>query len=332
MNMIIGFGNRTQKSNSKTKHTRDSKRYSKTSRNLKRMNCSPLVNGKPHSENTCYTHDILTKLRDAYNKNNPQTQIADFHPKDIWTELKTRLTNCKTEDCWLSQLPENEKKYLDKKIFRPDQPPEWRKNHNEWLSNYDIFDVLYQYEETYPNFEFLGPTSIDFDAKLSEKEHTCVTEEICKISLPALKKRGINKIGIVFNLDKHNEPGSHWTSMFIDFGKRIIYYFDSAANPTPTEITQLKDRLIDQGKQLHPKIHFTYHENFPHTHQHTNTECGMYSLFFIITMLTGMVENENPKLKPKRVSLKKRIEMFTEKKIPDKFVENYRGIYFNTPN
>ena len=37
----------------------------------------------------------------------------------------------------------------------------------------------------------------------------------------------IFQIGIVFNLDKHDQEGSHWVSMFIDLKRDGIYYFDS---------------------------------------------------------------------------------------------------------
>jgi hypothetical protein len=49
----------------------------------------------------------------------------------------------------------------------------------------------------------------------------------------------------------------------------------------------------------------------------------MYSLFFIITMLTGNTEFE------KNMSMKKRIELFKQKRIPDKMVWDYRDLYFN---
>ena len=33
----------------------------------------------------------------------------------------------------------------------------------------------------------------------------------------------INKIGIIFNLDKHDESGSHWVSMFINIKEGIFF-------------------------------------------------------------------------------------------------------------
>ena len=36
-----------------------------------------------------------------------------------------------------------------------------------------------------------------------------------------------NKIGVIFNLDKHDQSGSHWVAMFIDLENKFFFYFDS---------------------------------------------------------------------------------------------------------
>jgi len=305
-----------------TKSTR--KKYPiKMNNKNKTMNCSPLVSGQTISDDTCYTSNALLKIVNAYNKNNPTNKIVSTDPKIMLSELKIKLTHCKKEDCWLSQLPKSQQKYLDEYLFAPDKPNEWKKNSNEWLSNIDIFDVLKQYEKKYKNFKLFEPTPIDFDTRLPENNQQCVQEELCKIFLADLIKKNINKIGVVFNLDKHDQSGSHWTSMFIDIENQFIFYFDSADNDIPPEIKTLVKKIKLQGKQLNKPIQFKYYNNKNHRHQSSNTECGMYSLFFIITMLTGKTEfNNNMKVSDK-------LHLFRQKKIPDKYVEKYRNIYFN---
>ena len=32
------------------------------------------------------------------------------------------------------------------------------------------------------------------------------------------------KIGIVFNLDKHNQPGSHWVALYTDLKANQVYF------------------------------------------------------------------------------------------------------------
>ena len=126
-------------------------------RNFKKLNCSPFVDGKTQVEDSCIPDDILIKIRNEYNKDNPYSQINSTHLNEIWYELKTRL-QCKSEKCWLNELHnEDLKKKLEKTIFAPNEPPEWKHNPDEWLSNYDIAAVLKQYAETdkYKYFAFI---------------------------------------------------------------------------------------------------------------------------------------------------------------------------------
>jgi hypothetical protein len=315
--MVFGFG--------KTKHKpHDTKKHNKT----KKMNCSPMVKGKTVNIDTCFTSESLNIIKNAYNKNNPGTKIEHTDPIMILGGLKEKLNNCQTEDCWLNILPDKEKRYLDEYIFAPDQPHNWTANPNEWLTNIDIFAVLKQYMKTYKNYVIIGPTPIDFNKRPKDHGGKCVWQDLCTFSLESYIKKKINKIGIVFNLDKHNEPGSHWTSMFIDINNRFIFYFDSAANATPTEIIELKNEVIKQGKLLKNPIKFKYYQNSPHEHQKSNTECGMYSLFFNIVMLTGQI-NSGDKLRD--IGYKSRIRLFKKGKISDKYVEALRNVYFNRP-
>jgi len=82
------------------------------------------------------------------------------------------------------------------------------------------------------------------------------------------------------------------------------------------------NRIIAQAKKLN--MEFTFYSNRGHSHQNSNSECGMYSLFFIITMLTG----ETPFTKGV-MSVKARRNMFLKAKIPDKTMFGYRRLYFN---
>ena len=70
-----------------------------------------------------------------------------------------------------------------------------------------------------------------------------------------------------------------------------------------------------QGIHLKDKerIEFTYDENHPQEHQMEDTECGIYSLYFIIHVLEDK-HNE---------------EYFKTHTITDKCVEKFRKIYFN---
>jgi len=302
------------------------KRFVKKSKNftLKKQVCSPIVNGKTQIEGSCFTPAALEQLKIHYNKNHPNNPIKESRPQELWNEFRKRLFSCRKEDCWLKEIDDKEmRENLEKFLFAPSQPKEWKKNPKEWLSNFDIIEVLHQYELTHPSFKVIGPTPIDFDSRPTDQDEKCVWEELCNFDIKRYYDSGKTKLGIVFNLDKHDEPGSHWVSLFVDLEDKFIFYLDSAGNKIPREIRKLVKRIKKQGLSHIPLLDFKFYENYPLEHQMGNTECGVYSLYFIITMLTGETEHKSLTNKTEK------IRFFKEKRIPDKYVSKYRKIYFN---
>jgi hypothetical protein len=110
-------------------------------------------------------------------------------------------------------------------VFAPKSPESWKKNNNEWLSTSDIQSVLTQYEKAYPEFKFIGPCASDY---YFMENGQCVSPELCNLNVNTEPHK---YIGIVFNLDVHDGPGTHWVSVFIDLPKQTIYYFDSGGDP-----------------------------------------------------------------------------------------------------
>ena len=279
---------------------------------FKKLRCSPKEKNKINRF-TCYTNDSLYKLRDQWNKNHSNKLIKTNDPKEIHSMLSSYLSIvCKTESCWLKQTKDFGK--ISEDIidsFAPVTPSEWKTNPNEWLSSVDIDKVMNQYKKAYKCFEFIGPSPIDFDTKTSHGE--CVWNELCNFSLANQIKKGKNKIGIIFNTDPHNKSGSHWISLFINIKKKVICFFDSVGTKPSKEIIKLVNRIIDQGHKLNPKINFKFENSDGIEHQYKNTECGIYSLFFIIHMLQDKT-SEN---------------FYKNHIIKDDQIQNYRKIYFN---
>ena len=291
-----------------------------------KMNCSPAVKGFTPVKDSCITMPILIQLRDYYNNNYPNSRITSDEPNVIWNELKDnmeKMKQCYKEDCWLNLIEiYNKRKTIDDYLFAPDQPASWKKKPHTWLNTTDIYKVLRQYEYRYPNFCTIRPTPIDFDTKIGGYNgSSCVTDELCKFDVNEQLSLKKTKIGIVFNLDEHDEPGSHWVSLYIDLDDNFAFYMDSAGDSTPTEIKKLVERIQEQCLMVNKKIKF--YENHPMQHQYGSTECGVYSLFFIITMLTG--ETDLHKFK----SVKHKINFFKNKRIPDKYISKFRELYFN---
>ena len=295
----------------------------KTKYTLKRMNCSPAVKGKTVSRDSCLTPEILRKVKDYYNMSHPNTPITKDAPSKIWISLKQRLKTCDKEDCWLDLITDDEvRNTIDSYIFAPDQPSSWKNKPNKWLSTNDIHKILLQYQVSHPNFRVIRPTPLDFDAKIGEeKQKKCVTEELCNFDLNNEINNGKTKFGLVFNLDKHDQPGSHWVALYIDADSQITYYMDSVGDSAPIEIQNLIGRVKEQASLI--GIDITEHETHV-SHQRGNTECGMYCLYFIITMLTG--ETEDTTLN----TMDDRIALFKGSRIPDKYISEFRNKYFNT--
>jgi hypothetical protein len=279
---------------------------------LKKINCSP----KPKDELndfTCYTNRSLYKLRDLWNARHPDVKINSNSPKEIHRLLSEKLQKvCNKESCWLKQVTEFGPVGSDMAgSFAPESPQEWKKNPNEWLSSEDIIKVMKQYEKAYKCFDFIGPSPIDFDTRKLYGE--CVWDELCNFSLKDQIKNGKTKIGIIFNTDPHNKPGQHWISMFINIKKKTIFFFDSTGDKPVPQIKVLVDRIIEQGMNLKHKIKFNFDSNAGIEHQYGNTECGIYSLFFIVHMLEDKMTEHY---------LKTHI-------LKDDYMNKFRHIYFN---
>ena len=90
--------------------------------------------------------------------------------------------------------------------------------------------------------------------------------------------------------------------------RKIFFYFDSTGDKIPDELIQFYNNLNNQ-------ITLKYKSNEGHKHQYKNTECGVYCLYVLISLLTG---NES-------------IKNLTTKKIKDDEIEKYRSVFFNRP-
>lgn len=255
--------------------------------------CSPSLENK---EISCLDYDLLLKIAGILNKYN--YDIRMFKSKyALHKEISDKIgekTDCETEKCWetisflKSELSDTEREDFEKS-FRPEKPESWKKNPNTWLSTVDINRVMEQYEDAYPNFQYLGANPIDFNKKI--KTNKCVVDELCKLDIKSVKKDGKDCLGMVFNTDPHNESGEHWFSLYIDLlgknvkGKPYIYYFDSLASKPKNEVVEFVKEVQEQCLDLNKGIKFLYNDI---KHQHKNTECGVYCLHFLVSMLKGI--------------------------------------------
>ena len=247
--------------------------------------CSPLSKSK--SSNTCFSREALLRIASSWNRHHTSSKDKIKISKNnrvLWNTINKRFDKyCDEESCWLEQ------DFIDKEIkkslahhFKPKMPQQWAKNPNEWLTTVDIRNVMKQYDKKFPHFLFIGPVPIDFDASY-DTMGTCIVNELCKINVKQLTENSINKLGVIFNTDPHHKSGEHWIALFIDLRKGI-YFFDSYGIKPPKEVFALMKRIQNQGKKLGKKLEMKYNMI---QHQFKNSECGVYSMNFIIELLHG---------------------------------------------
>ena len=277
----------------------------------------------PHLKNvavSCISLDILINMVHTHNKyiNNGKNKIitdsnyATLYPnkykKYLYHQLNKEYSDkCTTPQCWMTlefiqHMSNIAKQELLKYTFRPKSPY----GKFEWLSTHDINDVLVQYERKDIQFKSFGSVPMDF-AKFSY--------EITNADYQLLYDMGIRKIGVVFNLDNHDQGGSHWVALFCNFSTGEIYYFDSVGVRPRAPIRKLMNIqykfLLSIGfKKSNIRMDWNKIQC-----QFKNTECGVYCLLFIIKMCTGV-----------------NFYTFCKKKINDDKVNECRAVFFDKKN
>ena len=183
-------------------------------------------------------------------------------------------------------------KLIRHESFRPDQPPEWQANPITWLTNFDIDDVMEQYEKVKKNqFKYFGALPADFykqpdycDSGMRSNGGTVK----CDIPLKNLIQRKIYNMGFVLNFDKHDQGGSHWTSIFAclkpDNKMYGIYFYNSTTGAPPKDIKDFIDHLKAEVDKLNLSKPINIYKNTKQ-HQYKNTECGVFSIYFITQAL-----------------------------------------------
>lgn len=254
--------------------------------------CSPSHKEIYDKTKTCYTKKQLELIAKKYNKSVTQNKIkVNTLKKELLEQLHTILQTHESKWPQLSfmgNIKDDTKEDLIES-FKPEKPKEWKINKRQWLNTYDIMEVMEQYEDKYRSFKFLGVFPIDFEHKINGNH--CVSPVMCNFDLKRMLDNRITQCGAILNLDYHYQSGSHWVCMYIgliphnpNFG---CYYIDSGASKAPKEVhdffKRIKQQINDQYKK-EDADNFKFREN-KKQFQFKNTECGMFSMYFMIQFL-----------------------------------------------
>ena len=319
---------------------------SETTDNIKNIDsagfaCAP---GKNTIGGSCYDVVALVKIANAVNQslleecsgksNNEQClfkKISIPHisviennvevQESILKQITTVLGN-DCHACWLDHPKITLALNRDEKFYT--FAPEYGQG-GDWLDTNQIDNVMAQYEHVYPEFQYLDTVPLDFDKLPILKLHNFVPD--------SKKYPGKTKFASVINLDPHTMGGSHWVSIFVDTVKPSVYFFDSVGKRPPPEIeammvrignyfrktheTVMKTQQLYRDRQQHQDIELNLWQGIdvrhnPIQHQYKNTECGVYSINFIVRSLKGET-----------------FDNIIQNKLSDAKVEKCRKKYFN---
>lgn len=273
--------------------------------------CAP---SKNYSNGSCFTIESLIKMCQAYNnkihekKFTGKTILIKRNKKYLVHELTKRLEDvCDDQICWLKQdfIKEINDMDAQENTFRPEGP----QGRFTWLNTTNIDEIMSQYEKKYADFKFFGAVPIDFDSLPGYG--------IRELDFDQLIKSKIYRIGFVFNFDEHWQSGSHWVAMFADLKKAQIFYFDSYGGRPKKRIRNLVNRIskwcynryilqkdasadtdsmteasfMNPGKPNYIEKEIKDIKFNMNRHQFKNSECGVYSINFILRLLKGETFN-----------------------------------------
>lgn len=266
--------------------------------------CAP---NKKYSDCSCFEHDELIKIAVSYNEHFPEKQFKIPKTKCELVEIlqKKLEKKCDNQVCWLKQrFIKSIQDQNIKQTFRPIGPSK----KNEWLSTTDIDKVMEQYHSVYQDFLYLGTFPSDF----MELDILGMKN----LDFDDLINKGKTRLGMVINLDEHNQSGSHWVALFVNLkkikNKYQIYYFDSFGGGPLKKIKYFINMVVKYliKKEYNVDIPIKYlkqafekknklSKNIQHKlnildmkyntiqHQIKNSECGVYSMNFILRLLKG---------------------------------------------
>jgi len=239
-------------------------------------------------------------------------------------------TNLKWDDIITGFVPHG----LNHNTFKPLGPSK----KYEWLNTNHINQVIHQYHVMNDDFLFLGTVPYDFE--------DLPILGFNDIDFNELYKNNKKKIGLVINLDEHYKSGSHWVGLFANLEKNQIYYYDSTGRKPLKRIRKFINKIMkfmykrnfEDNLSINKLINYInenknnksvlkeYNElynilnNFDIKynniqHQFKNSECGVYSIHFIIKLV-----NDND------------FENVINNIINDDDMHKYRNIFFRNVN
>lgn len=240
----------------------------------------------------CSPYIVINKIKEL-------TNTKGLPDKEAKSQALVKY-NCTTEICVLKhpevrQTIGSSVDTLIEEGFKPEGP----RDNTQWFSNTNIDDILAQNQKKYTERHFLH---IPF--QMIDFEDEKVNSELARLDWPAKYKEGYRTFGTVFNTDNSRGRGKHWFAMYGSFedadaaaGTYTLEYFNSAGDKIIPSIREWMERTVAKWlPNFAPTpiiaVNATEIEN-----QKDNHSCGSYSLYYIISRLSGVPYQDFENLK-----------------------------------
>ncbi len=168
------------------------------------------------------------------------------------------------------------------------------------LNNFNIDETLQRWARVFTSFFPYPFAMMDFDRTgepFATIDPVAVLAGEIPINLgPGLEetRRPCQTLGCVVNTDVSTGKGKHWVAVFVDCrgpGGWTVEYFNSAGRPPPKAMTnwmeRTRARLATARKSGKTDGAVTAVAVTDVAHQESQTECGLYALFYIRRRLEG---------------------------------------------
>lgn len=240
------------------------------------------------------TNDLEVDIKNLKTLN-PKSISAINIKKKVIEELKNKVPDakkCTSESCVIKNISNistvedvTKLRNIMDKNFNIEGP--W--DNKTWLNDKNIDTTLKQLTKKYPHFHMLPYKMLD---EFVDSTNILNNTDFYNFHL----KDKYKKVGFIANQDTRAGSGIHWVAVLIDFDPPgpspgsytnpiTIEFFNSAAGPIYKEVVIWASK-VQRDIQLQQK-HCDIIQVSKIQHQHHNTECGVYSLYYIWSRLDG---------------------------------------------
>ena len=243
--------------------------------------CSMIAN----NGSTCTSDEVINAISNIIGI---KTHVDENNKYKVMELAKNKL-NCKDERCVLTrkEIRNSISNHVIKKElltnFKLPGPTDV-----SLLNNFNIDSILIQWNHKFHDFYPNNFNMVDYDKVGDTLQTVDIKSDVYD--------KGYRTFGCIINSDTYSGRGKHWMALFADMRGKDIWtaeFFNSSGNP-PVEswlnwMRKTTNRFKDISNAYNLEIKkFKQIRVSRIVHQESQTECGVYALYYIWCRLNGI--------------------------------------------